>query len=445
MPGEGTPAAEGEPVDPLEVAKEQAAKNRLLKKLQKRIAKWKKFLGEGAFEFANSIEDIEKIEDAATREQVLQRQQQYGDVEGWFANGKAVIYLPNIPDTRTLDRKIMHEVIAHKGIKGLFEGKGKGKFNEFLDMVWGELMNDAVRSKYLNYPGVVELKDLKARQRAAADEFLAHCAENETAVIGELDETFWDRLVTALKNLINDAMGEDVFQDEEDGWFADLLKQAAKSVQEDAAPEQQEEDNTLFGIKEVDSIPNEMEEGNVLFSVGDGGLVGMHNISERKLRSAIRTGGLANPSLAVIDVDNMIHEDYGDISLLAPSSLIDTRTGRSAGTYSGDAWTPTYPGVRKQMSDKGWDKFFDQVRVLPEPFSHQVRNDWREYLDDDRMGRSLKWWFLQDTPKQSTIHPISPRKTRSSSALFPARRYSERMRMPPRRLKCSADLQTRRM
>lgn len=583
VPGEGAPASEGEPVDPLKVAKEQAAKNRLAKKLQKRIAKWKKFLGDGAFDIATGIEDIEKIEDAATRAQVLQRQQQNGDVEGWFANGKAVIYLPNIPDTRTLDRKIMHEVIAHKGIKGLFEGKGEGEFDKFLDWTWGNLMNEAARSYYMNYPGVAEIGDMQKRQRAAADEFLAHCAEKETAVIAEVDDNFWSRLVEALKNFINDAMGDDVF-DTEDGWFADLLKQAAQSVQEGEAPSQQDEENTLLsvrGTKEAlasavpgdespfkatdvtsadgtkilnnleqfaddaknlsfrgknsfvktlgsklgakqegsnslyatfeakngtvftirladhnakvsnfdnrdedngvsivisrransgitndgtaqveeffysdkalrnsddnayekivraviqslysgsykdttglatyekvngeevttNAIPNEMTEGNVLFSVGDGGLVGMHNISERKLRSAIRTGGLANPSLAVIDVDNMIHEDYGDISLIAPSSLIDTRKGRNAGTYNGDAWTPTYPGVSKKMSDKGWDKFFDQVRVLPEPFSHQVRNDWREYLDDDRMGRSLKWWFLQDTGRNpETVYNTS--------------------------------------
>jgi len=150
----------------------------------------------------------------------------------------------------------------------------------------------------------------------------------------------------------------------------------------------------------VTDLGNDEQEGTVLFSVtgkkGEKSLVGIHNISEWKLAAAVKTGGLANPSMAVIDLSFQKHEDFGEISLIAPSSLIDSETGRNAGTYTGDAWTPTYPGVSKQMSDKGWDKFHDETRVLPEPFGHKVRNDWREYLDDDRLGSSLRWWFLQD-------------------------------------------------
>ena len=400
--GDSSEVSGGEDSDPLAVARQEAIKRRL----QKRVSKWKKFLG-NAFDVATGIEDIERIEDAATRQQILDQINAGQVVEGWFANDKAVIYLPNIPDQRTLDRKVMHEVISHKGIKGLFEAKGKGEFDKFCQWVWDNLMNDAARDHFINYPGV------NGSQKAAADEFLAHCAENETAVIAQLDDNFWSRIAEALKKFINDAMGEDVFNTE-DGWFASLLKEATRSVQQ------------------VSDIKNDEQEGTVLFSVkgkkGEKSLVGIHNISARKLASAVKTGGLANPSMAVIDLSFQKHEDFGEISLIAPSSLIDSETGRNAGTYTGDAWTPTYPGVSKQMSDKGWDKFSDDVRPLPYPFDADTRNDWREYLEDDRMGRSLRWWFLQDTGRNPEIIHHSVNLSDADRELFKSlegRRQSE--------------------
>ena len=59
-------------------------------------------------------------------------------------------------------------------------------------------------------------------------------------------------------------------------------------------------------------------------SQDDGGtsLVGLHNISEEKLLKALKLGGLANPSAAVIDIARQSHEEYGEISLVLPLSLI---------------------------------------------------------------------------------------------------------------------------
>lgn len=96
------------------------------------------------------------------------------------------------------------------------------------------------------------------------------------------------------------------------------------------------------------------ENGDILFrevKENDGGksLVGLHNISEEKLLKALKLGGLANPSAAVIDIARQSHEGYGEISLILPSSMIDKRTGRNAGTFSGDAWTPVYPQIERQF------------------------------------------------------------------------------------------------
>ena len=82
-------------------------------------------------------------------------------------------------------------------------------------------------------------------------------------------------------------------------------------------------------------------------------LMGVHNISAEKLSKAIRQGGLANPSLAVIDTDERMHNDYGEISLIPKAELLNAKGGRNAGTYLGDAWTPTYPGVTQFITKQG--------------------------------------------------------------------------------------------
>lgn len=56
--------------------------------------------------------------------------------------------------------------------------------------------------------------------------------------------------------------------------------------------------------------------------------MGVHNLSEDKLRKVLKQGGLANPSLAVVDTKNHMHTDYGDISLIPKSSLIASSTGQ---------------------------------------------------------------------------------------------------------------------
>ena len=96
-------------------------------------------------------------------------------------------------------------------------------------------------------------------------------------------------------------------------------------------------------------------------------LAGVHNITEEKLRKALKLGGLANPSLAVIDTNKTGHDNFGEISFIAPSSLLDKRTGKTAGTWITDAYTQRYPSVERQMSEKGSQKFRDWVDSLEYP------------------------------------------------------------------------------
>lgn len=123
-------------------------------------------------------------------------------------------------------------------------------------------------------------------------------------------------------------------------------------------------------------------------------LVGIHNISLEKLQKAIKVGGLANPSVAVLDVDKTTHDDYGDISLILSSNMVDSRLGRNAGTWAGDAWTPTYPQVVKRIDkDENISRFYKDINKMPDRMRNKVALDWNSYLED-RTAPALAYWFL---------------------------------------------------
>lgn len=103
-------------------------------------------------------------------------------------------------------------------------------------------------------------------------------------------------------------------------------------------------------------------------------LAGVHNISEDKLLKALKLGGLANPSMAVIDTAKSTHTGYGEISLIAPSSLVDKRTGKNAGTFYGDAWTPTYPTVEKYIPEQSQGLLEKDLDSLPREMYGITRN-----------------------------------------------------------------------
>ena len=99
-------------------------------------------------------------------------------------------------------------------------------------------------------------------------------------------------------------------------------------------------------------------EGPTLFRQANdrASLMGAHNISEEKLRKILKQGGMANPSMAIVDTDKHIHRGYGDISLIPYSSTLDASKRRGVVTYNGDAYSPSYPGVTHQLTNKGVDK-----------------------------------------------------------------------------------------
>lgn len=146
--------------------------------------------------------------------------------------------------------------------------------------------------------------------------------------------------------------------------------------------------NDLKGGKVADNEKYSLKE--------DKTLVGVHNISEDKLRKAMKLGGLANPSVAVIDIEKQNHAGYGDISLILPKDMIAKRTGKNAGTFFGDAWTPTYPQVERQMSNIGSEKAAKDVMSVPKEMQAKVRMGIDRYLDNGEANSGLAYLFLHE-------------------------------------------------
>ena len=121
-------------------------------------------------------------------------------------------------------------------------------------------------------------------------------------------------------------------------------------------------------------------------------LAGVHNITEEKLRKALKLGGFANPSLAVIDTNKTGHDNFGEISFIAPSALLDKRTGNTGGTWITDAYTQRYPSVEREMSEKGRQKFNDWVDSLEYP--SEAKAEIKRQAEDALSNNNAPAWEL---------------------------------------------------
>lgn len=137
-------------------------------------------------------------------------------------------------------------------------------------------------------------------------------------------------------------------------------------------------------------------------------LVGVHNISLDKLRKVIKMGGLANPSVAVIDVDKQTHEGYGEYSLVLPKNMVDAQQGDNAGTWAGDALTATYPNIVRRIDDEALSRFYKDVEALPKAMQNSVRYEFEEFVNGRKLD-GLGAWYLFEKNGDSAIKYVPSR------------------------------------
>lgn len=307
---------------------------------------------------------------------------------------------------------------AFGNIYNQFRGNAKAAI-EFLKKVRG---GEAVGALHHKDIGDIDLVWGKEGTGHSDGYGLSKLVKYHPEVLDNLQEILNDmRVVSSSKNRVNlesethKAGVRLTWDGERKSWLLTAFKKetSASDKRTDTAATSLEGDTALSQTEgsaaKIDNSSETAKENGEKFSLKDEKtLAGVHNISEEKLLKAIKQGGLANPSVAVIDSSRQDHKAYGGISLILPSDKIAKRTGKNAGTWQGDAYTPTYPEVEKQMSNKGAEKSSSDVLSVPKEMQHEVRNGIDRWLNGGDANSGLKYLFLHEkgvAPEPKMIQP----------------------------------------
>lgn len=307
---------------------------------------------------------------------------------------------------------------AFGNIYNQFRGNAKAAI-EFLKKVRG---GEAVGALHHKDIGDIDLVWGKEGTGHSDGYGLSKLVKYHPEVLDNLQEILNDmRVVSSSKNRVNlesethKAGVRLTWDGERKSWLLTAFKKetSASDKRTDTAATSLEGDTALSQTEgsaaKIDNSSETAKENGEKFSLKDEKtLAGVHNISEEKLLKAIKQGGLANPSVAVIDSSRQDHKAYGGISLILPSDKIAKRTGKNAGTWQGDAYTPTYPQVERQMSNKGAEKASSDVLSVPKEMQHEVRNGIDRWLNGGDANSGLKYLFLHEkgvAPEPKMIQP----------------------------------------
>ena len=302
-----------------------------------------------------------------------------GTIYGWSLNGKIYLTEAGInPDTP------IHEY-THLWAEAMMKQNKQG-----WDSIKSLLKDTPVWKEVITDPNYSNIKD---NEDAVASEVLSRISGKKNAA----------KMEEEAQRAIDEAKG--VFEKARATTILTNLKKALNSLWKWVS-------KNIFDVKEFSSI-NEVTD-KVLYDlihgtklINDKSLIGVHNISEQKLRKVLKQGGFANPSIAVIDADKQVHNDYGEISLILPSRKVNKSTGKNVGTYEGDAWTPMYPIIEKQMSSDGSLIMHNDINSVPNEMQSEVRNALNRWLDNGSdTDLSYLYLFQQGkAPKMATVKP----------------------------------------
>lgn len=307
---------------------------------------------------------------------------------------------------------------AFGNIYNQFRGNAKAAI-EFLKKVRG---GEAVGALHHKDIGDIDLVWGKEGTGHSDGYGLSKLVKYHPEVLDNLQEILNDmRVVSSSKNRVNlesethKAGVRLTWDGERKSWLLTAFKKetSASDKRTDTAATSLEGDTALSQTEgsaaKIDNSSETTKKNGEKFSLKDEKtLAGVHNISEEKLLKAIKQGGLANPSVAVIDSSKQDHKVYGGISLILPYDKIAKRTGKNAGTWQGDAYTPTYPQVERQMSSKGAEKASKDVSSVPSDMYSEVRRGLDRWLDGGEANSAMGYMFLHEkgvAPEPKKIQP----------------------------------------
>ena len=324
------------------------------KTLQERRQEIQEYIGREAGKLNIPVRVVEDVSQISPSEKNYTKKLKS---QGWYdqTTGEIVIVAPNHGSIRDAQRTLLHEAVAHYGLSAML---GRENFDKLCDQVW-DSMTDRERATfaaYLDDKSYDSLTEEEKEQytandfsgkRAAADEYLAHFAEE-----GITTPSLWNKIKRFVKEAFR-KIGIDLSLTDSD--IAYLLWKSKNRITDK---------DSMADIIRKSAADTRIKEniGNTRFRINTpveqrGDLVAIHNISEDKLKEAIGLGGFPMPSIAITKPE-VGHSTFGDISLVFGKETINP-TDRRNKVYGEDAWTPTFPTVGYKLNE---DKTSDIYR-----------------------------------------------------------------------------------
>lgn len=109
-------------------------------------------------------------------------------VKGWYHDGQIAIYLPNATGMEDIKATILHEGVAHYGLRKMI---GEENFNAFMDGIY------AAASPEVRKEIVRLLPKYNYNMRIAVEEYLATLAES-----GTIEPTFWEKVKQLFRSIL---------------------------------------------------------------------------------------------------------------------------------------------------------------------------------------------------------------------------------------------------
>ena len=131
------------------------------------------------------ITSVDQIKDSSVRSAIEKGRK----VKGWYSlsDNKVYVYLPNTTSMEDVNQTILHEGVAHYGLRQLV---GEDRMDDFLDDVFANV-TDEVRKKIID-----TLPIYGYNSRIATEEYMARMAENG------VDVSVWQRIKQAFNSLM---------------------------------------------------------------------------------------------------------------------------------------------------------------------------------------------------------------------------------------------------
>lgn len=131
------------------------------------------------------ITSVDQIKDNSVRSAIEKGRK----VKGWYSlsDNKVYVYLPNATSMEDVNQTILHEGVAHYGLRKLV---GNERMGDFLDEVFRNVSKE-IRNKIVG-----TLPKYGYDSRVATEEYLARMAESG------VDVSTWERIKQAFKNLL---------------------------------------------------------------------------------------------------------------------------------------------------------------------------------------------------------------------------------------------------